>query len=257
MEDVVSGSRVVGIRRHTDGAVVDCEDMVAAEEPLEIRVDGHSVAVLMRTPGHDTDLVIGFLKTEGILAGPGDCRKIVEDGNRVLVFLKEGVEVDLGRLARNMFAGSSCGICGKATMEAVFLEFPPIRERWGPSDEALLGGPGKLLEAQEGFSVTGGLHAAGLFDERGEITAAMEDIGRHNAVDKVIGSALGNGADFQRSWILVSGRVSFEIMQKCLAAGIPFITAISAPSSLAVDFAGRSGQGLVGFLRPPRFNRYF
>ena len=256
MEEVELGTRVVGIERHSDGVLSRCEDMVAAEEPLEIRLDGHPIAVLMRTPGDDTDLVVGFLRTEGILVGSESCRKIVEEGNRALVFLNEGVEVDLGRLARNMFAGSSCGICGKATMEAVFTEFPAIRERWCPSDEAFMAAPGKLLESQKGFSETGGLHAAALFDDNGKLVCMREDVGRHNAVDKVIGAMLRKDELPTRCWLLVSGRVSFEIVQKVLAAGIPCLAGISAPSSLAVGMAKESGITLVGFLRPPSFNRY-
>ena len=256
MEEVENGTRVVGIERHTIGVLSRCEDRVAAEEPLEIRLDGHPVAVLMRTPGNDTDLVAGFLRTEGILTGLEKCRKIVEEENRALVFLKEGVEVDLGRLARNMFAGSSCGICGKATLEAVFTEFPAIRERWCPCDEALMAAPAKLLDEQKAFSETGGLHAAALFDEDGKLVCIREDVGRHNAVDKVIGAMLQSGGLPKHCWLLVSGRVSFEIVQKVLAAGIPCLAGISAPSSLAVGMAKESGISLVGFLRPPSFNRY-
>jgi FdhD protein len=176
--------------------------------------------------------------------------------NRVLVFLADGVAVDLGRLTRHLFTGSSCGLCGKATLEAIFTDFPPIERRIEISDAVLLAAPAKLRAAQTTFESTGGLHAAGIFSADGELLVLREDIGRHNAVDKVIGHALLNGIDLKSTLLLVSGRLSFEIMQKALAARIPAVAAISAPSSLAVEFARKSGQTLIGFLRPPVFNRY-
>ena len=256
MDETQMANREVRIERFTNGNFESVADRVVAEEPLEVRLDGHPVAVLMRTPGCDVDLVTGFLMTEGILKSPAQVRKMEADGNRMLVFLNDGERVDIGKLSRNMFAGSSCGICGKATLEAVFSEFPAIESKRVPSPEILLAAPGKLLSLQENFSATGGLHAAGLFGFDGSLIALREDIGRHNAVDKVIGHALRDGILPADAWLLVSGRVSFEIMQKALAVGIPCVAAISAPSSLAVDFAKGSGQALVGFLRPPRFNRY-
>lgn len=233
-------------------------DEVAVEEPLEIRLDGHPVAVVMRTPGDDLELVTGFLVTEGIIAGPGGLRKTEErpEENRVLAFLADGVEVDLGRLTRHLFTGSSCGLCGKATLEAIFTEFPPVRRKLEVADATWLEAPGKLRSAQGTFDTTGGLHAAGLFSASGELLVVREDIGRHNAVDKVIGRALLDGIDLTETFLLVSGRLSFEILQKSLAVGIPALAAISAPSSLAVKFARKSGQTLIGFLRPPTFNRY-
>ena len=176
--------------------------------------------------------------------------------NRVLVFLADGVAVDLGRLTRHLFTGSSCGLCGKATLEAIFTDFPPIERGTEISDAVLLAAPAKLRAAQTTFETTGGLHAAGIFSADGELLVLREDIGRHNAVDKVIGHALLNGIDLKSTLLLVSGRLSFEIMQKALAARIPAVAAISAPSSLAVEFARKSGQTLIGFLRPPVFNRY-
>jgi FdhD protein len=178
------------------------------------------------------------------------------DENRVLVFLADGVAVDLGRLTRHLFTGSSCGLCGKATLEAIFTDFPPIESGTEVSDAVLLAAPAKLRAAQATFETTGGLHAAGVFSADGELLVLREDIGRHNAVDKVIGHALLNGIDLKPTLLLVSGRLSFEIMQKALAARIPAVAAISAPSSLAVEFARKSGQTLIGFLRPPVFNRY-
>jgi FdhD protein len=196
--------------------------------------------------------------TEGIVSSVDQLRKIEPrpEENRVLVFLADGVAVDLGRLTRHLFTGSSCGLCGKATLEAIFTDFPPIARGIEISDAVLLAAPAKLRAAQTTFESTGGLHAAGIFSADGELLVLREDIGRHNAVDKVIGHALLNGIDLKSTLLLVSGRLSFEIMQKALAARIPAVAAISAPSSLAVEFARKSGQTLIGFLRPPVFNRY-
>lgn len=245
------------IHCHPDGPT-EMRDQVAVEEPLEIRLDGHPVAVVMRTPGHDEELAAGFLVTEGIISTVTELRKIAArpEENRVLVFLQDGVAVDLGRLTRHLFTGSSCGLCGKATLEAIFTDFPPIERGTDVSDAVILEAPAKLRAAQGTFETTGGLHAAGVFTTAGELLITREDIGRHNAVDKVIGHALLNGIDLTATFLLVSGRLSFEIMQKALAAGIPTVAAISAPSSLAVEFAKKSGQTLIGFLRPPTFNRY-
>lgn len=244
--------------RCSSDACTDTEDDVAVEEPLEIRLDGHPVAVVMRTPGHDEELAAGFLVTEGIVSSVRDLRKIEPrpDENRVLVFLADGMEVDLRRLTRHMFAGSSCGLCGKATLDAIFSHFPPIERSCELPDSVLLAAPEKLRAAQATFHTTGGLHAAGIFSASGELLVIREDIGRHNATDKVIGHALLREMDLAETFLLVSGRVSVEITQKALAARIPAIAAISAPSSLAVDFARDSGQSLIGFLRPPTFNRY-
>jgi FdhD protein len=240
-----------------DGAVTK-KDQVAVEEPLEIRLDGHPVAVVMRTPGHDRELAAGFLVTEGIISNVEELRKIEPraEENRVLVFLEDSVAVDLGRLTRHLFTGSSCGLCGKATLDAIFTDSAPIDRPVEVSDAVFLKAPEELRRAQEAFDSTGGLHAAGIFSLEGELIISREDIGRHNAVDKVIGYALLNGIELGDKFLLVSGRVSFEIMQKALAARIPVVAAISAPSSLAVEFAKKSGQTLIGFLRPPTFNRY-
>lgn len=254
----MSASSSIRIIRRSAGGDQEAADDVAVEEPLEIRLDGHPVAVLMRTPGHDEELAAGFLLTEGIVGSLDRVRKIEPrpDENRVLVFLQDDVEVDLGRLTRHLFTGSSCGLCGKATLDAVFQESPLVPHRLEIPDEILLAAPDRLREAQAAFDLTGGLHAAGLFKADGTLLVAREDIGRHNAVDKVIGHAARAGMDLESAFLFVSGRVSFEIVQKALAARIPAVAAVSAPSSLAVDFARRSGQTLIGFLRPPAFNRY-
>lgn len=250
--------RQITMTRTGPGGCAESPDQVAVEEPLEIRLDGHPVAVVMRTPGADLELVAGFLITEGIISSVAELRKTEArpEENRVLAFLQDGVEVDLGRLTRHLFTGSSCGLCGKATLEAIFTHFPPIPRQLEIPDAVILAAPGKLRAAQDAFESTGGLHAAGIFSASGELLVLREDIGRHNAVDKVVGHSLLNGIDLSRGFLLVSGRVSFEILQKALAARIPAIAAISAPSSLAVEFARDSGQSLIGFLRPPTFNRY-
>ena len=254
----MQASQTISLIQHRPGGAVVIDDQVAVEEPLEIRLDGHPVAVVMRTPGHDEELAAGFLVTEGIVSSVDQLREIEprSEENRVLVFLADGVAVDLGRLTRHLFTGSSCGLCGKATLEAIFTDFPPIARGIEISDAVLLAAPAKLRAAQTTFESTGGLHAAGIFSADGELLVLREDIGRHNAVDKVIGHALLNGIDLKSTLLLVSGRLSFEIMQKALAARIPAVAAISAPSSLAVEFARKSGQTLIGFLRPPTFNRY-
>lgn len=251
-------TRAISVTRHEAGIERVVADQVAVEEPLEIRLDGHPVAVLMRTPGHDHELVCGFLMTEGILAKPGLIRKLElrPDASQALVFLHDDVHVDLGRLTRHVFSSSSCGLCGKATLDAVLLHSPPIEKAIHVADEILLDSPGKLRAAQSTFQTTGGLHGVGLFSADGSLLVLREDIGRHNAVDKVIGHALQSGINPADCFLLVSGRASFEIMQKALVARISLVAAISAPSSLAVDFAKSSGQTLIGFLRPPTFNRY-
>jgi len=231
-------------------------EAVAIEEPLQITLDGHPVAVVMRTPGHDDDLVRGFLISEGMISGPAGIRRIDLDHkpNHALVFLNE--TPDLGRLQRHVFSASSCGICGKATIEVVLAGFRPLESPLPFTGDVLLSAPAKLAAAQTAFERTGGLHAAALFSDQGELLCLREDVGRHNAVDKLLGHALTSGLDPARTFLLVSGRVSFEIMQKALAGRIPLVAAISAPSSLAIDFAQRSHQTLVAFLRPPQFNLY-
>jgi FdhD protein len=236
----------------------EAADHVVVEEPLQIMVDGHPIAVTMRTPGHDEELALGFLRTEGVITSADHVRKIDAESkaNHALVFLADGVEVDLSRLTRHVFGASSCGLCGKATIDAVQERLPPLHGNPAFPREALLHAPEMLTGEQSVFARTGGLHAAGIFGTDGTMHVVREDIGRHNAVDKVTGWAMHSGLDLSHCMLLVSGRVSFEIMQKALAAGIPLVAAISAPSSLAIEFAEQSNQGLVGFLRPPRFKVY-
>lgn len=237
-------------------------DAVAVEEPMEVRVDSRSVAVLMRTPGHDEELAAGFLVSEGVIRSGKDVISIRRHprnrhGNVVDVFLADHVRYDVARLTRHVFAASSCGVCGKTSIESVRGRFRPLAGSLRVEAKTLIGMPAKMREAQTGFAASGGIHAAGLFDRRGGLVALREDVGRHNAVDKLLGWALGAGRlPMSGLVLLVSGRASFEIMQKALAGGVPVVAAVSAPSSLAVEFARRHGQTLVGFLRGDRFNVY-
>jgi FdhD protein len=238
-------------------------DQLVVEEPLEIRLRGRAVSVTMRTPGHDEKLAMGFLLSEGLIRRREDVLKVEpcdrnDAGNVVNVLLAPDVHVDFDRLTRHVFASSSCGLCGKATIDAVRTQFPPVP----PADDvrvtadALLKMPAAMRFTQEVFSRTGGLHAAALFSPTGDMLHLYEDVGRHNAVDKVIGACLLAGEVPDRHVLLVSGRASFEIMQKALAARVPIVAAVSAASTLAVDFATESGQTLVGFLRDGRLNVY-
>ncbi len=238
-------------------------DELAVEEPLEIRVRGHSVAVTMRTPGHDKELAAGFLLTEGIIHHRADiveiapCLESAAPENTLNVFLAPAVEVDFSQLTRHVFAASSCGLCGKTTIEAVQQHFPQVKSNTTVAAEILARLPERMRAAQRTFARTGGLHAAAIFDPRGKLVVLREDVGRHNAVDKVLGHGfLENKLPFDSHLLLVSGRASFEIMQKALAGGIPIVAAVSAPSSLAVEFARESRQTLAGFLRGQTMNVY-
>ncbi len=241
-------------------------DVLAVEEPLELRVRGRAVAVVMRTPGHDAELAAGFLLTEGVVRSADDIYDILrcrtpgtatEAGNVVEVVLPKSLQVDLGRLTRHVFSATSCGLCGKATIESVRQHFPPVRRAPRVAATVLRALPARLAAEQPTFKTTGGLHAAGLFDLKGKLLVAREDVGRHNAVDKVLGHALRAGwLPLRRHILLVSGRVSFEVMQKALAARVPVVAGVSAPTSLAAEFALANGQTLVGFLRADRFNLY-
>ncbi|MCU1671508.1 MAG: fdhD [Blastococcus sp.] len=244
-------------------------DTVAAEEPLEIRLDGKPLAVTMRTPGHDFDLVHGFLATEGVITGPADiaglryCDSADADGrntyNVVDVDLAPGVEAPDTALDRNFYTSSSCGVCGKASIDAIrtktSYDVPGDATRLPL--EVLFALPDRLRAAQEVFDKTGGLHAAGLFTAEGQLVALREDVGRHNAVDKVIGDGVREGRlPLAGRVLMVSGRASFELTQKAVMAGIPVLAAVSAPSSLAVELAREVGITLVGFLRGDGCNVY-
>ncbi|HTD44946.1 MAG TPA: formate dehydrogenase accessory sulfurtransferase FdhD [Bryobacteraceae bacterium] len=250
----------VPIRRVESGAGAAAQDLVAVEEPLQIRLDASDIAITMRTPGHDRELAAGFLFTEGILSQASQISGITaDDKGGVNVQVAERVQIDLERLARNFYVTSSCGVCGKASIDALRAAGCPILPRGRPVIDAriLPWLPQKLREAQAVFEHTGGLHAAGLFDASGTLLELREDVGRHNAVDKLVGAAfLEDRLPLGEHILMLSGRVSFELVQKALMAGIPIVAAVGAPSSLAVETALRFGMTLVGFLRGERFNVY-
>lgn len=241
------------------------QDTLAVEEPLEIRIKGQSIAVTMRTPGADEELATGFLLSEGIISSPEQIAQMeyCQQGeaahlhNILNIFLTPETPFDLGKVQRNFYASSSCGICGKASIESVHQHFSPVVSSTQIAREVIYALPDKLRAAQNVFDQTGSLHAAGLFDDTGKLLVLREDVGRHNAVDKVIGHAARHHLlPLSEHILFVSGRTSFEIVQKALAAGIPFIAAVSGPSSLAVALAQESGQTLIGFLRGQTFNIY-
>lgn len=258
----------------TDGRVAR-DDQLAVEEPLEIRVvsgpgekrKGRSISITMRTPGNDFELAAGFLFTEGIIAN----REMVDDiefcGPKVLgtdrqnivrVYISENQTVDLSSLQRNFYMTSSCGVCGKASLDAVEAQrSEPVQSNLQISRETIYGLPKNLRAAQAVFKLTGGIHAAGLFKASGELASIREDIGRHNAVDKLIGQQFLAGVNDLRDFVIVvSGRASFELVQKSAIAGIPMLIAVGAPSSLAVELAERFQMTMVGFTSQERFNVY-
>ncbi len=261
--DPVRGQRIV---RYEAGVPSSREDRVTVEEPLEIRVGAQTLAVTMRTPGHDFDLAAGWLLSEGIVRRPEEivrlehCRDVrspEEEGNVVLVRSTAAAGDTLDRAKRLLLTSSSCGLCGKGSIESIHGRFPAVDSDARVSADVLGRLPARLRAAQAAFAETGGLHAAGIFDLEGELLASREDVGRHNAVDKVIGHLFREGrVPLSRHVLLVSGRVSFEIVQKAVAAGVPIVAAVSAPSSLAIDLARESRVALVGFLRDGGFNLY-
>lgn len=231
-------------------------DAVALEDPLEIRIGDTPLAVVMRTPGDDADLVTGFFLTEGILIEPAEISEITHvDGSRVTVRFREGVDVDPGRFQRNLFMSSSCGVCGKASIEAVQIFARPVAP-FQVSPRRIADLTDRLRDHQPTFDETGGLHAAGLFGLDGEVLAVREDVGRHNAVDKVIGAMARTGWPMPPALLVVSGRQSFEIVQKAAVAGVGGVIGVSAPSSLAVELAESLQMLLVGFARDRAFNVY-
>ncbi|UUU29600.1 formate dehydrogenase accessory sulfurtransferase FdhD [Streptomyces sp. CA-210063] len=272
MGRVTERRKVIRIR---DGAVSTRPDTLVAEEPLEIRLNGKPLAITMRTPGDDFALAAGFLVSEGVLAEQSDLQNIVycagatADGSNTynVVDVKTAPDVVIPdiTLERNVYTTSSCGLCGKASLDAVRTtarwaiddthggDAPPVRLE----PDLLASLPDRLRAAQRVFDRTGGLHAAALFSEDGELLDVREDVGRHNAVDKLVGRALQSGSlPLSRAVLLVSGRASFELAQKAVMAGIPMLAAVSAPSSLAVDLAAETGLTLVGFLRGASMNVY-
>jgi len=254
------------VQEWQDGRLRPFQDYLAGEEPLEIRAGSASVSVTMRTPGHDLELAAGFLLTEGLIQRREQIRNIApatgckptEQGNVVEVDLEPDALAGLDRLRRNFYATSSCGICGKASIDSVRLRgIPPPNPNFRVSAETLCALPDSLREGQAIFGRTGGLHSAALFSPQGHLEAQREDIGRHNAVDKIVGWALLAGRlPLSQSLLMVSGRGGFEIIQKAAAAGIPLVACVSAPSSLAVRLARELRMTLIGFLRGRRFVIY-
>lgn len=269
-------TRVTADQRHDDA-----DDVLAVEEPLEIRIGlpdktHRAVSITMRTPGNDGELAAGFLFTEGILTSPDQIRQIRHCGlkvgrvadsldraaalnsNTIRVDLNDGVAVDLKSLERHFYTTSSCGVCGKSSIDALrtgVRNLPPTAI--AVSAEVIRSLPATLLASQQVFEKTGGLHASALFRLDGELDIVREDVGRHNALDKVIGAKFLDGSlPLSESVLLVSGRASFELVQKALMAGIPILAAVGAPSSLAVELAAEYGMTLIGFLRGERFNIY-
>lgn len=260
------GLRLTNVTEWENGSTKRVEDFLVTEEPLEIRSGRHSLGVTMRTPGHDDELAAGLLFTDGIITRPDQLvsvkafRKVsgpMAKQNNISVKLR-GVRIPKNRAERVYSAGSACGVCGKASIDAVrqrLLNRPETTTRFDPKMLCTL--PDRLRAEQQLFQHTGGLHAAALFSSKGELIVLREDIGRHNAVDKVIGWAFLQGkVPLQEHLCLVSGRGGFEIVQKALMAGIPLLASVSAPSSLAVQLAREMGMSLVGFLRGNRFIVY-
>jgi len=235
------------------------QDLLAVEEPLEIRLGQNTISITMRTPGHDSELAVGFLFSEGILSSAAQIQDIVSSKNSATVDLKPEIEVDLDRLKRHFYTTSSCGVCGKASIEALRMQACPMLPRESPvvASAVIHRLPAILREDQSVFERTGGLHGAALFDSSGNLLVVREDVGRHNAVDKVVGAeVLGGRIPLDDKLLLVSGRASFELAQKAIMAGIPILAAVGAPSSLAVETARRFNMTLLGFVRDGRFNIY-
>ncbi|HXW06005.1 MAG TPA: formate dehydrogenase accessory sulfurtransferase FdhD [Vicinamibacterales bacterium] len=256
-------ARHVRVVHVSPGARTTRRDMTATEEPLQIRVCGNPFAVLMRTPGSDRELAAGFLLAERVVHEAGDVGTVAMDPeaqNTLDVTLGRRRAAELPRLleARRQVVGSSaCGLCGRRTIESLRAEAPNISAAWTISPELMPRLPERLRGSQQVFDATGGLHAAGLFDRTGRLTAYAEDVGRHNAVDKVFGRMLLSGRlPLDHSILFVSGRTSFEIVQKALLAGVPIVGSVSAPSSLAVELAEEVGITLLGFVRGEAFNVY-
>jgi FdhD protein len=249
------------LRLDTGQAPQQVDDHLACEQPLEIRVGGESINVTMRTPGHDAELAAGFLLSEAIIQSADDIDGIAacdQNSEHVAeVTLGPHVKVDFAKLSRYVFASSSCGLCGKTSIESVHSHFAPVTSDITMSAATMVTLPAVMREAQSAFQKTGGIHAAAIFDTQGDLVVVREDIGRHNAVDKVLGYALLRAMlPLDKHLLLVSGRASFEIVQKALAGRLAMVAAVSAPSDLAVQFAADSNQTLVGFLRDQRMNVY-
>lgn len=249
------------IERVSRDGRVTAEDALVTEEPIEFRLHDVPIAVLMRTPGHDAELGLGFALTEGIVLGPREVAELRPrtsgaDGDRWDIVLAEGVEVDPEQFRRNTYTTSSCGVCGKASIDAVRIAAPPAPPGPRVTPDVLLEIPERMRLAQPGFDATGGIHAAALFDSAGALLETREDVGRHNAVDKLVGAMALRRWPLGELILMVSGRVSFEMVQKAAVAGIPVVCGVSAASSLAADLGDELGITVVGFVRRHGFNVY-
>jgi len=273
---MTASTRSFNVNKIDGNSASSVADLVAVEEPLEIRLGystpegrtASSISITMRTPGNDAELAVGFLYSESIVRNSSDILKVEHAGpaapdtgnhNIVRVDLASGVSVDLGRLQRHFYTTSSCGVCGKSSLDALRITGaePLATGQTRFSKATLIAMPDALRARQQAFAQTGGLHAAAAFDSQGEILVVHEDVGRHNAVDKVVGTLLARDLlPASELALMVSGRASFELLQKTLVAGIPLLAAVSAPSSLAVQLANEFNVSLVGFLRGNTFNIY-
>lgn len=268
-EEAARAQRPIRVLKHLAGERSEATDHLATEEPLEIRLTQgnrqQTVAITMRTPGSDEELAAGFLYAEGVVKDRGEIASIVPrpafqgaPSNVVDVELATGVpEPELASLERHFFSTSACGVCGKASLDALAVKAQPVSAGPVLAPETILSLPSRLAAAQRLFAETGGLHAAALFSSSGELLSVREDVGRHNALDKLLGRAFLDGRlPLSDHLVMVSGRSSYEILQKSVMAGVPVVCAVSAPSSLAVEMAERFGVTLIGFLRGDRFNVY-
>lgn len=259
------GLQHIRITKTKNGDNHTLEDVVAVEAPLEIQIQHFNeqkptaISVTMRTPGDDEELALGFLFTEGLIQKYTQVRAVKYLGeNIVKIYLAEGVQIEMEKAERNFYTTSSCGVCGKASIEAIHTKTQfKIEASTPPTDEILFSLKDKLIKQQSLFSATGGIHAAAIFNPNGELIAMHEDVGRHNALDKLIGEQLKKGnLPLADKTLLLSGRASFELIQKATMAGIPTIVSVGAPSSLAVELAKENGQILIGFLKETSYNRY-
>ena len=246
------------ILRIDGNGTTELDDTLAVEEPLEIRVNDKPVSVTLRTPGDDFDLAAGFLFTESILRSADDVAEFRHwaSPNVVRVRLRDGLRIDLQRLQRNFYSTSSCGVCGKASIDAVRVHTTPIASPLRVTPDVVASLPEQLRAQQKTFDATGAIHGAGIFSAKGAPLRVREDVGRHNAVDKVIGSFFREGVSLSEAILVVSGRASFEIVQKAIVARIPVLAAVGAPSTLAVELAQEMGLTLYGFVRDGRLNQY-
>lgn len=263
---MTSQSKTFNCKVFRDGTVVEKQDSIVIEEPLEIRISSgaekksvKNISVTMRTPGHDHELATGFLFTEGILRSASDIRNVIQglDPNGITIELNEGIQPDLKYTDRNFYTTSSCGVCGKSSIDAVRLNCLAVEQHFKIHAEQLIGLPEKVRATQKVFDATGGLHAAALVDSSGSIKFIREDVGRHNATDKVIGATLMQGSlPLSNNLLMLSGRISFELVQKAAMAGIPVVAGVGAPSTLALELAQDLKMTVAGFVREGRFNQY-